>query len=367
MTFDCRQVAQTYLDLDFDAIPVNPLSKSPLLAGWQNIEPEWQWVNVPESSNIGIRCGGKRHLCVLDSDDKKYPTWSNVYKLLISLGLEPGSYPTIATPNGGRHVYLELTEGLAGNERIFKEEFGAGELRYGSGACVVAPPSEIPNGKYVQIDGDFRELPKIDARDLLSILENVELSGNQRIHNAHKPSRHALALLNGKGIEKYYSRSEAEQSILVSLANINYQFEDVLPLFIQYQAAGKFQDIYKKNERAGIRWLSESFNRAQLWAKTNESHSRKIAQAVIKWAIDRPWPGRTGINDKAIYIAHATIAYNSGRLEYCAGARQLADMAGISKETAIASTHRICNKGLIELVRESVAFFANIYKLKSIT
>ena len=82
-------------------------------AGWKNIDPFQQWKAAPEDSNVGLRCGGTRRLCVLDSDDKKRPTWRNMSNFLCGLGLE--NYPTIATPHSGRQVYLELLGSLPGN------------------------------------------------------------------------------------------------------------------------------------------------------------------------------------------------------------------------------------------------------------
>jgi hypothetical protein len=364
MKTSSRQAAKEYLDLDFEAIPLKPNSKEPLLAGWQNADPSTQWEKALENSNIGLRCGGTRRLGVFDSDDKKSPTWPNVYRYLCGLGIEPGSYPVIATPNNGRHAYLELVGSLSGNIRLFKKEFGAGELRYGPGAYVVSPPSEIINGCYTRVEGDLRELPKVEAKDIIAILENSDLSVSQKI-DYHKPSRRALALLQGRGIDDYLSRSEAEQAILTCLANSDFGFGEVLQLFIQYPAAGKFQELYTHEQKAGIRWLSGSFRKAQKWAKTNESPARKKALTALEWAKSKPWPGKTGSNDKAVFIAHATIAYNAGRFDYNASARQLADLAGISPEAAINATRRLCCSGLLVLVRVWVADCANIYRLKS--
>jgi len=64
-----------------------------------------------------------------------------------------------------------------------------------------------------------------------------------------------------------------------------------------------------------------------------------------------------------IYLAHATIAYKAGRLNYAAACRDLAEIAGLNSTTATNATRRLCNVGLIKLETKHIADSANVYQL----
>lgn len=358
-----RLAALEFLEMGLDAIPLQPLSKRALLAGWRDSEPAVQWESAPEVANIGIRCGGKMSLCVIDSDDKKRPTWRSVQNHLWGLGLEPGCYPSVFTPNGGRHAYFLLDGTLEGNYRILNPEVGAGEFRYGKGAYVAAPPSQLETGSYSLIEGDFHYLPTIRKADILPLLARTDSIKVDAEANITKPSRFAYALLQGKGIEKYPSRSEAEQAILTSMVNVGMGFHEVLELFIRYPAAGKFQELHKKNPSSAIQWLNNSYQKALDYAQTHESQARKNAKEQIEWARSISWPGRTGSTDRAVYLAHASIAYRAGKTIYAASSRTLAELAGVSRPTAEHANHRLQAKNLIKPEENAIAEQATKYRL----
>lgn len=79
--------------------------------------------------------------------------------------------------------------------------------------------------------------------------------------------------------------------------------------------------------------------------------------------MDSPWSGRTGSTDKAIFCAHATIAYRSGRQTYQASSRELAEIAGCQRRTASIASGRLRRKGLLHLVRTFNTLYANRYQL----
>lgn len=358
------QAANVYLELGLDAIPLKPNSKMALLAGWQKTAPETQWEQAPADANIGLRCGGESALCVLDSDDKKVSTWQNVHSFLAGIGIDPGSYPVIQTLSGGKHAYLSLAGTLDGNYRNFAPSFGAGEFRYGQGCYVAAPPSTVSGRGYWLVSGDFRQLPRIDAHDLAPIVGDICQHGTyDSNHDLRRLPRLAVQLLNGMGIEHYPSRSEAEQAILTSLVNSGFEFGQALMLFQTKPAAGKFAEMYDENPRRAVRWLECSFRKAQVWAAAHESPQREAAQKAITWAESTAWRGRTGSVDRAVYLAHATIAYQAGRLTYAASSRTLAELSGVQRATATTATNRLCKAGLLRLDKPAVGTLANTYRL----
>jgi len=364
---ELRAAREEFEGLGFDTLPLAPGTKNrPIVRAWQRQEPYRMWQIAPENANIALRSGGCAQAAFIDCDDKDNPaTFTNIESYLAGLGYLLGDYPVIQTASGiGRHIYIAFEGGLPGNARNLSLEFGAGEFRYGPGAYVVAPPSIVGIARYALLEGDYRQLPRLSLAVILPIL------GNQDTVQERGPvgiPRRAKALLQGINLEKYRTRSEAEQAILVSLINAGFSFEEILQLFIFHPCAGKFSELRGKSEKKAMRWLRFSFEKAKEWAETHESERRQIAKSVRDWAEKRAWPGRTGSTDRAVFLAHTQIAYRAGRLTYAASARDLAELAGVSHPTASNATRRLCSDSyrLLALDIEAVADCAAIYRLEN--
>ncbi len=361
-----QAAAREYLDLGMDAIPCYPLSKRARLLSWQRVPASVQWEAATEADNIGIRGGGELSLSFIDSDDKIKPTWDNVVNFLWGFGLEPGSYPVDTTAHQGRRVYLSLIGTLPGDYRTFRPDFGAGEFRYGPGALVVVPPSELPDGIYQRESGDLRNIPRIRVHDLLPILTNQIITAPKEQRPLLKPSRRALALLRGQGIETYSTRSEAEQAIITSLVNSGFDFSDTLGLFESYPAAGKFRELWNDDPKKAIRWLRTSYETAAQFVNANQSPARETALSLLHHARSIAWPGLTGSTDRAVYLAHLSIAIRAAKLTYSAGARELAELAGVNRHTAEKANSRLSAAGLLSLTTPAIkgAGLANLYRLE---
>jgi hypothetical protein len=353
-----------YSDLGFDTLPLRPKGKEPLARSWQSRSVNRLWQNAPQDANIGIRGGGLANVAIIDCDDKtRAGTFENVTRWLAGLGYQTGDYPLVQTQSGvGRHIYITFAGNLTGDWRILSSEIGAGEFRYGAGSYVAAPPSKTETGGYQLISGDFARLPPLVLDDILPIIDNKE---TQREPKPILP-RKAIAMLNGKALDGYKSKSEAEQALLVSLINVGFTFGDALDLFNRYPCAGKYAEIKSKSAKNAERWLLRSYNEAAQWAKTHESQDRKTAQAAIAWAESTAWAGRTGSYDQAAYISAAQIAYKAGRLEFTAACRDVAEQAKIGKDTASNALARLVNKyRLLELVKKWSGDCGNVYRLKA--
>jgi hypothetical protein len=353
---------EIYTTLGIEAIPLRAGEKLPLVKGWQTRPINRLWRDVHLNVNIGLRAGGPARIAFIDCDDKAHPgTFSTAQRWLAGLGYLHGEYPVVSTASGvGKHIYINFHDQLSGHVRKLTPAFGAGEFRYGSGSFVVAPPSVIKEGnQYQLVAGDLRQIPRIELQDILPILiRNENDSGRTR-----KISRKTLALLSGKGIEYYASRSEAEQSIIASLVNSGFSFGEILALFGCHPCAGKYAEMRTQSTSNAERWLLLSYNEAVEWTQKNESHARITAETAIAWAESIPWAGRTGAIDQLVFIAHAKIAYKAGRLAYAASCRDLGEHTGINFNTAIRATHRLLNRSLITLEKEAIADSANIYRL----
>ena len=348
-----------YERLGFDTLPLLGGTKRPFSRAWPRRSPAQMWHEAPTDSNIGIRGAGTASLGIIDCDERR--TFENVTTWLSGLGYGAGSYPVVHTASEeGRHIYLTLNERLYGDVRRFSQRVGAGEFRYGAGAYVVAPPSVVQGGaQYTLISGDFSIRPRISSEDIVPLL------GNGTAPLPHQPQlpRGARELMCGRGIERFPSRSEAEESIIASLINSGFNFSTILGLFDRYPCAGKYKELRNASPAKAQRWLLHSYAKAAEWARTHESEERMAAEIALEWARSGRWNSRTGAVDRAVYIAHARIAHRSGRLKYAASCRDLAELSGVAFGTAMRATHRLHDAGLLIIKQEAVADLANVYQL----
>lgn len=358
-----QQAVRTYFDMGLDPIPLRPLSKNPLRGEWSSFDPLIQWRNAPTQSNIGLRCGGVEALCVIDSDDKVRPTWNNIVDFLWGLGLEPNSYPVISTPHQGRHIYLSLDGELPGDYRKLRSDLGSGELRYGKGSYVAAPPSFLPDGGYSIENGDVSRRPLVKAKDILAILGKDTQPADNKTSIRRKPSKQTFALLRGENIGRYQSRSEAEQAILTNLAGCGYSFQDVLTLFCYNPAAGKFREIWEHNPLTAEKWLERSYMKALAYISSYDSPLMNQLLCQLAWASNRAWPGITGSSDRATYLAHLSIALNAYKAIYAASTRDLAERSGLYRTTVERANKRLIFQGLIHVDRNNEGQNATEYKI----
>jgi predicted transcriptional regulator len=366
--FDPRAAAGEFSLLGFDTLPLLPGSKKPACRAWQTLGSELLWQSAPANSNLGLRAGGANRAAFLDCDTKNQPeTFERAQGWLATLGYLPGDYPVIQTLSGGKHIYLAFTGALPGAYRNLSPDFGAGEFRFGIGAYVVAPPSEVGGVTYSLLDGDYRQLPRVSLTDVLPLLQNQSLTPEGAKAGKEKPhiSRLAGALLFGKIPEKYRSRSEAEEALVASLINTGHDFDSILALFMSNPCAGKFSELRKKSESRAIAWLKRSYDEAIGWTSSHESPARQAVLAAIQWAENTPWPGRTGAIDRLVFLAHAQLAYRAYSLTYAASCRDLAERARVSSVTATNSTRRLIGSGLLSMDTPSTrGTYATLYNLQ---
>ncbi|MBL6982265.1 MAG: bifunctional DNA primase/polymerase [Anaerolineales bacterium] len=370
---DVRAVLKQYAELGFDTLPLEPGTKRARLKGWPRLTPEQMWQDAPENANVGIRGGGSAHLAIIDCDDKEKPgTYQNFLSWFDGLGYKESDLVIIKTASGvGRHIYITLDGSLPGHARNVSKSFGAGEFRHGFGAYVAAPPSVVDSSSYSLVSGNLYRRPTLTAQDVLQFL-GPQKSIRQALEpipfrrSGYIPKR-TLALLNGLGIESYQSRSHADQAILTGLVNAGFGFDGALQLFSKYPGTGKFQEIQAKSTQQAFSYLRTSFDNAFKFASAQESRPRQLASQAKEWAMSKPWPGKSGQYDKSVFIAHASIAHHACRYEYGASVRDLAERAGLSPEACMNATRRLCEAGLISLVKEWIADCSNTYRLESQT
>ena len=323
------QARDFYTELGIDAIPLRPDEKRPLFKAWQTKEPRRLWTMAPKDANLGLRGGGEIGAAFLDCDDKnKAGTFENVTAFLHGLGVT--EYPLIQTASGvGRHIYLSVTDAPNGNAVNLATETGKGEFRYGAGAFIVAAPSVVDGRYYEVLSGDFDHIPNVSFADLRPILGDTVKDWQP----SPTVPRNAFAILNGDAevISKFKSKSEAEQSLLLSLANAGFSFPQVEKLFNNNPCAGKYSSMGKH----GKDWLLTSFYKAQVKARTDSAQRQTILRAV-GWAKSHAWTGKGGASEQAVFLAHMAIAYKAGTVTgWAASKRTLAELAGVAEASKV--------------------------------
>jgi len=222
---------------------------------------------------------------------------------------------------------------------------GRGDLEVrGKGAYILLPSSLHPSGGvYYDNAVTIFELPDLRALDWL------ELEPAPDTPNLPKS---ALVLLAGdqEAIARYASRSEAEHAICCALANAGFTFHQALNLFTSWTGPGKFREMNDKDRDAARRYLSLTWHNAESFVTSHPSEHKTLAQDLVTWALSRPWPGRTGSTDRAVYLAHLEIVQRCASQPHGASVRELGELAGVHWQTAARANHRLVNASLLELV-----------------
>jgi hypothetical protein len=175
----------------------------------------------------------------------------------------------------------------------------------------------------------------------------------------------AWRLLNGdaEAIGRYSSRSEAEGAICASLANAGLDFDAVLALFQSMPGPGKFRELYAENPKAGLRYLRHTWESAVNWTAAHIGPAVELAQRLATWAEARPWPGRTGATDRAVYLAAVAIVARCGRNPAGMASRELSELGGTTWQTSSHALARLCVAGLLERVRPAAVTLPAVYRI----
>ncbi|SRR6266545_436823 len=349
-----QAIAAEYASHGLAVIPGLPMSKEPAVP-WRAFQreaptrPEREAMfSVEYKLNLGVICGAvSQNLVVLDAETEK--AFAETIHRCESAGF--GDTWIVKTRRGG-HVYFFLSQPVKPMKDADVEVRAQGQF-------VLMPPSTHPTGaryEFTRRPASIAQVPTLDALDWLK-LEPAAL----RNHHKQLP-RNAWRLLQGEIPDRYASRSEAEQAIITGLVNAGFSFDEISRVFQSYPAAGKYSEIRRRDSGLAVRWLRSCFENARTFC-LQESPSRGLAREALSQATARAWPGRTGSTDRAVYLAHASLAYRSGRVTYHASARNLAELAGCERRTASIATRRLSSAGLLQLTRRSSFQSANRYQL----
>jgi|GEM_PF-979385 len=357
------------------------LAPIPLRHGGKEPAPgfRWrQWQDHPPSdqelatlfhdgqSNVAIICGrASGNLLVLDADNA--PTAGVIEARLQAVGIETWTVRRLpnGTPHdGGGQYWLRTPEPVrSGTVPVLAGQAVALDLQ-GQGSYVLAPPSLHPGGgRYAFASRPLAifTLPRLDALGWLKLVP---------IPPADPPPSHRIPRLAGRllqgdpeTVRHYPTRSEAEAAICAALANAGFDFAEALLVFLAHPGPGKFAELHAANPWNAIRYLRLTWRNAQEWTGTRLTPARQLAHRLRAWAIARPWPGRGGSSDRAVYLAHLAIVERCGHDPHAASVRELGERAGLSARTAGTANSRLVDAGLLELVTPATPLLSHVWRL----
>ena len=141
--------------------------------------------------------------------------------------------------------------------------------------------------------------------------------------------------------------SRAEYAACLSLIQAGYPDDHILHLF-EHHPPPHYRKTGQKN------FLRHSLAKARAWV---EEHPLRVGMgkpstidsaAYVAWAENRPWPGRTGNVDRAVFLALCRrLRMESGIMPVRGSIREVAELAGVSRDTAHKSLGRLAKQGLI--------------------
>ena len=347
--------AERLFDADLNVFPVLKGSKEPygphsILTTTRLHRPSL--AGLVTDSNLAVMMGRlSGGLFVLDCDS--WETFQQIGEELATRGVRAW----IRSGVDGGQYWLLCAEGEVKNAKI-----GAVDI-LGNRKYAVAPPSIHPEGmiyEWIECDGSHPPLVSLTQLDFLPLqLESVSRRRNREKPNVLPPV--ANRVLVERNTTGYASNSEAEYAACVSLVSAGFEDGWILRVFEQFgpphyakQGDRNFKRYVLDSARA---WLSDP-------ARTKPSQTGKAHSSVfIAWAESRAWPGRTGNTDRAVYLALCQRLRMDGGMPFRASAREVAQLAGVNKETACNALVRLAAADLVKPEGQNRQLGASLYSL----
>ena len=356
-------------------IPLKENSKVAWANDWPNVpssEMWWEANQLPFRKNIGVRCGKLQgrgaSLAVIDMDNKK--SREAVTGWLDAQGLSPATVRTYK--RGRRHAYLlvNVPESVsqAHHSNKLPSSVGSGEFRYGSGAYVVSPCSQMDSKFYIFMVGNmetFATQPVVEWSDLQWLTaETTNILGHQpdtpistlpiTLQRRDTP-RLAMSLLpwlvsatRGQGyttsLRNYPSRSEGEAACVTDMILAGWELDDIVRWF-EHNSPAK----YKEQKRHRFSYLKRTHRNVIAWLCNPDHPTRPFLAEEYQQAITIEWPhSRTHHVDQAVTAGLLALCWRFGSREVHAGVRTISETAFVTPMTAGRALKRLQKQGVIE-------------------
>ena len=159
------------------------------------------------------------------------------------------------------------------------------------------------------------------------------------------------ALYGIKG--EYPSRSEADQALITYCVNNGWTAENIIYLF---EVHATKETKFKEKGNHGYSYLKTCYSNAVEYLINNRTAIDRQIDALTLWTENKDnWKGRTALTDQAVFQAFLQIARRTGKVsDFYASIREIAEAAGIGKNTASKALERI---PFLKLLRKDIDCF----------
>lgn len=307
-----------------------------------------EWARQAPVANIGIAVWPS-NLLALDADVRE--TYNGMQSLAeIEMQLPRPLPRTVQdrTPSGGSHFRFERPAWVSKGGHI------APGLDVIVNTAIIVPHSENKDGIYTWEHSPASTQIREPWEWLLEWLE-IQNAKPQTLPQVIGPESRgipklALAILAGKRLGYYASRSEHEYTAVLSMIGAGFDFDRVYETFarLAYGQSKFYEKLRDVGEREARRWLHVVYKGAAQYSREHERQERQQARAFKQQAIATPWKSAT---DRATAIALGEVATLAAHTVIAPGERRLAEIAGLSNRGVHNALNRLEDAGIIRKVK----------------
>jgi len=301
-------------------------------------------------SNIAVMTGRlSANLFVLDCDS--WESFATIGKELAQHQIQPW----IRNGCDGGQYWLRCADGEIVNEN-------RGDMQIlGNRLYTLAPPSIHPCGMVYEWISREADLPPVVSIAEMAFL-GLQLARSQpQPHREHVLPAVAHRVLVDGNTDGYEGNSEAEYAACLSLICAGHSDADIAELFKVF-GPPHYLKAGDRNFRRQV------IVKARAWHEAHPMPMKANITTVdhlpyVSWATKRPWPGRSGGIDRAVYLALCERMRMERRTPFRASVREVAELAAVNKETVSKSLHRLEENGYIQHKNETEHSHARMYLL----
>ena len=355
---DLVEEAERLYDLGFHVFPI-PYGKKIPYGPWKFLQVtrlhQQSFPELFERSNVAVMTGRlSENLFVVDCDT--FEDYNRVSRELSKREIQTWERNS---SRGGQFWFL-CSDGEVANEKIGKIDI------LGNNKFTIAPPSLHPIGMIYHWNSVEQWLPttvSLAELDFLNLKLKTPSSGMKlkggSCSSSNLPPVAAQVLIHRDSSHYRGDNSSAEYAACLSLLNAGWCDEEIIRVFRHTQPP-HFCKVGELNFRTHV--LRPAHVRIDSSASNGESRNTP-SEFYKKWADARPWPGRTGNSDKAVFIALCERMRLDKNVRFRASVREVSVLASLSLETACKSIHRLIKQGLVKREGSTVAAGAFLYSL----
>jgi len=182
-------------------------------------------------------------------------------------------------------------------------------------------------------------------------------------------------LVGGLGAYGHYpSTSEAVQAVALSAVNAGWGETDFLEVMSNPRFTLAAEAIAKRGDADHGKltsWLARSWIKATDYAEAHPAHDPATVITLERLEAAgraRPWPGRTGSSDRAVYLALLEKAQRASAMDVDCSERELEQLALLgSRNTVRAALKRLDDQRLISPVRAGTERWGATWRIEDVS